>query len=65
MAKLTKKERDALPDSAFADPKKRRYPITDAEHAKVAAGLAEMHGEGKTVKTAIKKKAAKKGVKVK
>ena len=65
MARLSKKERDALPDSAFADPKHRKYPINDKEHAVVAAGLAGMHGASDKTKAAIRKKAAKKGVKVK
>ncbi len=37
--KLTKAARDDLPDSAFADPKNRRFPINDAQHAIAAMGL--------------------------
>ncbi|QCE35503.1 hypothetical protein FAI40_09275 [Acetobacteraceae bacterium] len=36
MTKLTKAERDALPDSAFALPQKRMFPIFDRSHAKAA-----------------------------
>ena len=39
MAKLTSKERDALPDSAFAGPD-RSYPVQDAGHAKAAKARA-------------------------
>jgi hypothetical protein len=33
---LSDKDRDALPDSAFAFPKQRKEPITDAAHVKNA-----------------------------
>jgi hypothetical protein len=62
---LTKKKRDSLPDSDFADPEHRKYPINDKEHAIVAAGLAGMHGVSGKTKAAIKRKASKKGVRVK
>ncbi|MCH4023917.1 MAG: hypothetical protein LKH33_08735 [Acetobacter sp.] len=39
MSKLTKEERDALPDEAFALPG-RRYPICDATHARDALARA-------------------------
>lgn len=39
MAKLTTKERNALPDSDFAGPH-RSYPIEDAGHAKAAKARA-------------------------
>lgn len=39
MAKLTTKERNALPDSAFAGPN-RSYPVEDAAHAKNAKARA-------------------------
>jgi len=38
---LTTEERNALPDSAFALPKERRYPIHDAAHAKNAMARLE------------------------
>jgi len=36
MAELTEEERAKLPNSAFADPEKRAYPIHDEAHAKAA-----------------------------
>jgi hypothetical protein len=36
--KLTKVERDRLPDSEFALPEKRQYPIPDRYHAELALG---------------------------
>ncbi|HZU12703.1 MAG TPA: DUF6582 domain-containing protein [Chloroflexota bacterium] len=36
MAKLTDKERDALPDSDFAFPKERKEPIENAGHVRDA-----------------------------
>jgi hypothetical protein len=34
--KLSEKERDALPESAFAFPKQRKEPMTDASHVRSA-----------------------------
>jgi hypothetical protein len=34
--KLSEKERDALPESAFAFPKQRKEPMTDASHVRNA-----------------------------
>ncbi|MBO1358286.1 MULTISPECIES: hypothetical protein [Acetobacter] len=46
MSKLSKAERDALPDDAFALPG-RRYPIPDASHARDAlARASEFHRRG-------------------
>jgi hypothetical protein len=39
--KLTKAERDRLPDSEFALPEKRQYPIPDRYHAELA--LSDLH----------------------
>jgi len=36
MANLSEKKRDALPDSAFAFPKQRKEPLTDARHVRNA-----------------------------
>ena len=36
MADLSEKKRDALPDSAFAFPKQRKEPLTDAAHVRSA-----------------------------
>jgi hypothetical protein len=62
MAKLTMAQRRALPKSDFAVPSKApgpgSYPMPDAEHARVAKGLAAMHG-GPVA--AVKKKASNLG----
>ena len=36
MANLSEKKRDELPDSAFAFPKQRKEPLTDARHVRNA-----------------------------
>ena len=54
-AKLKAKQRRALPDSAFALPEKRAYPIQDESHARVA--LSMLHNaspaEQKKIKAAV------------
>lgn len=46
MSRLTKAERDALPESAFALPG-RRYPVPDRNHARDAlARASEFHHRG-------------------
>jgi hypothetical protein len=37
MANLSEKKRDDLPDSAFAFPRQRKEPLTDASHVRNAA----------------------------
>lgn len=44
MAKLTSKERNALPSSDFAEPKSRKYPINNPSHARNA--LSRVSGNG-------------------
>jgi len=39
MTALTKEQRDKLPNSAFALPKTREFPINDEEHARKALQL--------------------------
>jgi hypothetical protein len=57
MGKLTSKERNKLPDSAFAGPG-RSFPVNDRGHAKAAMGRAsEYHPE---LKAKIRAKVAKK-----
>jgi hypothetical protein len=57
MARLTTKERNNLPDSAFAGPG-RSFPVNDRGHAKAALGRAsEYHPE---LKAKIRAKVAKK-----
>ena len=36
MSELTEKKKDELPDSAFAFPKQRKEPLTDARHVRNA-----------------------------
>jgi uncharacterized protein DUF6582 len=61
MAKLTTKERKAIPKSKFAEPGKRAYPIEDKSHARAAKSRAsEMEHKGKlsaSEKAKIDKKA--------
>lgn len=63
MSKLTTKERNALPSSAFALPGERKYPIQDASHKQNAlARASEMANKGKISKATeakIDKKARK------
>lgn len=40
MAKLDAKERDKLPNKAFAEPNERAYPIEDKAHARNAKARA-------------------------
>ena len=44
MAELTEEERANLPDSVFADPEHRAYPIHDEEHARAALSRVKQHG---------------------
>lgn len=59
MARLTTKERNALPSSEFADPKNRTYPINDKGHAKAAKGRATEFA-GSKLKAKVDKKSNKK-----
>jgi len=44
MAQLTYKRRERLPDSAFALPRERRYPIHDLAHARNALARVAAFG---------------------
>ena len=44
MAKLTAKERNALPKSDFAIPSERAYPVPDVSHARNALARVAQHG---------------------
>jgi hypothetical protein len=44
MAKLTSATRNALPSSDFVFPKKRKFPIPDASHARDALSRAGAKG---------------------
>ena len=57
MSVLTTKQRGALPDSAFAIPEERKYPIHDKNHARAALARVAEFGtpeEKKRVAKAIK-----------
>lgn len=51
MAPLTSARRKALPTGTFAEPKKRKYPIPDASHARNA--LARVSGNGTPAEKAM------------
>lgn len=58
MAKLTTEDRKELPDSEFALPEKREYPIPDHGHAVAALSEVEQHGspeEKAKVRAAVKR----------
>jgi hypothetical protein len=57
--RLTAAERKALPDSAFADPKNRRFPMEDKEHAANALARANQGFAGSKLKAKIKRKEEK------
>ena len=66
MAKLTSKQRKALPTKSFAIPGKRAYPIEDPGHAKNALARVSQHGtpsEKATVRSAVHRKYPKMGKK--
>lgn len=44
MARLTYHQRQALPDSAFAIPETREYPIEDRPHARDALSRVSAYG---------------------
>jgi hypothetical protein len=58
LSNITSKERKALPDSAFALPKKRKYPLDTANRARNA--LAREHfaspEEQATIKSKVKRR---------
>jgi hypothetical protein len=67
MGELSEKKRDKLPDSAFAFPKERKEPLTDASHVRSAAArFNQVEGVSKSekekAKTRIEKAAKKHGV---
>lgn len=59
MAKLTTKQRNKLPPSAFADPEDRAYPVPDASHARNALARVSQFGDSED-KAQVKAKVAKK-----
>jgi hypothetical protein len=56
MALLTTKKRNSLPESSFAIPEDRAYPIHDRAHARNALARVSQHGtpeEKKKVRAAV------------
>jgi hypothetical protein len=67
MSELSSKKRDELPDEAFAFPKERKAPLTDASHVRSAsARFNQVEGvsqeEKEKAKGRIKKAGKKHGV---
>jgi hypothetical protein len=62
MAKLTTKQRNALPDSAFAGPN-RTYPVNDRAHAIAAKAMSHGARSGKPASAAVQAAVAKKAKK--
>ena len=58
---LTAKRRSNLPNTAFAYPKTRRYPIHDAKHARAALARAAQSGTSGSYRTVAKAVRAKYG----
>lgn len=59
MSKLSYKARKRLPSTAFAEPKKRKYPIEDKSHARNALARVSQYGspaEKRKVRSAVHKK---------
>lgn len=59
MARLTTAQRNALPDSAFAEPAQRKYPINDPSHRRNALSRVSQFGsasEKKAVRAAVKRR---------
>jgi len=57
MAKLTSKQRKALPSSSFVEPGKRKYPIPDKSHARNALARVSQFGSS-AEKAAVRSKVA-------
>lgn len=58
-AKLKAADRKSLPDSAFAIPEDREYPIQDESHAQAALSMVEAHGsdeQKQKVRSAVKRR---------
>lgn len=55
MAKLTAKQRNALPKGDFALKSERAYPINDKSHARAALSMVSAHGS-QSEKAQVRKK---------
>jgi len=60
MSKLTTEERNELPNSAFAIPSRRAYPIMDASHRQNALARVSQFGNPEEKKEVRAKVSAKK-----
>lgn len=59
MAKITSRGRKRMKASSFAIPSKRKYPISDITHARMALAMVAAHGtksEQSQVRKAVHKK---------
>jgi hypothetical protein len=57
--RISYKERKEMPASEFAEPGKRKYPISDASHARNALARVSQHGspeEKKGIRNAVHRK---------
>ncbi len=64
MSTLTAKERERLPESSFAIPEERAYPIHDESHARNALARVSQHGtpeEKRRVRAAVHRRYPKIG----
>lgn len=55
MAKLTAKQRNKMPNSTFAVPSRRAYPVNDESHARNALARVSQFGSP-AEKSAVKRK---------
>ena len=60
MAKLTTEKRKDLPDSAFALPDAREFPLTDVEHGRKALQLLPMSHTTPEEKAEVRRKVKEK-----
>jgi hypothetical protein len=56
MAKMSERQRDALPDSKFGLPEERKYPMPDKAHARNAKSRAAAQEERGTITGAEERK---------
>lgn len=56
MARLTNKQREALPDAAFGLPDERKYPMPDEEHARNAKARAAQQEDRGAITAAEERK---------
>ncbi len=64
MAKLTTKQREALPDSKFGLPEERKYPMPDKAHARNAKARAAQQQDRGTITATEERKVDRKADRV-